>query len=138
MWGRNRSTHVMWLSLAMLGACATRPQQPTHYGTLQDYLVANDRDIAGFYPRSDPDKIMQCYAEAMTRKIPAGIQPDLLAIANKMGSGTSLTDSESALKTNWLDNRPRFDGSMLRVASQQARDVHYEMAMICAPEMLKK
>lgn len=135
---RVKNIAALLMAVVLAGACSATPSMPTHFTTLQAYFAASDRGIAGFYPRSDPDKIMQCYGEAMTRQIPAGIQPDLLAVVNKRAAGEMLTPAEGNLAQNWLEDRPRFDGTMLRVNGPQARAAHYEMAMICAPEMLKK
>jgi len=118
--------------LAILtNGCTTTPPTPQHYSTLEDYLIAHDRDLTGFYRHADPDKLMQCYAQVATNSIPPETRPDVLAVANKSTAGQPLSPAEQTLKSQWLDARPRPEGDVLNVETPRALNIVREMATTC-------
>ena len=119
--------------MVSVGGCASKPEAPSHYASLEDYLIANHRDITTYYRHADPDKLMQCYAQSATLDIPPAVKPDLLVAANKAAAGQPLTAAEQDLKTKWLDSRPRPEdgGDVLNVETPRALDIVRTMAVTC-------
>ena len=118
----------------LVSGCASTPPAPVtpHYATLQDYLIANHRDLTTYYRHTDPDKLMQCYADSAVRTIPPELQPAVLAVANKSAAGETLSPSEADLKAQWLDARPRPIGeNEIDVSSPRALDILRDIATTC-------
>jgi hypothetical protein len=125
--------HFAWLLLLVLASgCASQPKTAPHYATLQDYLMAEHRDLLTHYRHAEPDKLMQCYANSAMQTIPPELQPDVLAVANKSAAGQSLTAGEQELKEEWLDARPRPEGdNVLNVETPRALEIVRVMATTC-------